>query len=73
MTEAEKLKKWVRNWESLGPRLEKLRVEEYRNSNIADTIFALRDASEAALRAHPPKPTSGLVEMQRLFAKLRRR
>lgn len=73
MTETEKLKKWVKHWETLGPRLEKLRLEEYRNSNVAETIFALSDASAAALSAHPPKPTSGLVEMQRLFAKMRRR
>ena len=73
MTEAKKLKEWVKNWKSLGPRLEKLRIAEYRNSDLSETIFALSDASEAALRAHPPKPTSGLVEMQRLFAKMRRR
>jgi hypothetical protein len=63
---------WVDNWKELGPILERLRVEEYRSGSLAETLLSLSDVTEAALKANPPQPYSGMIEMQRLFAKLRR-
>lgn len=70
--ELEKMRQWVSNWKETGEFLEKLRREEIKSLNIAEEILSLSDASESALRFYPPQPTSGLVEMQRLFAKLKK-
>ena len=64
-------KEWIANWREMGPILEQLRVKEYHASDLAETLLSLSDVTRASLKAHPPKPTSGIIEMQRLFAKLR--
>ena len=70
--EREKMRIWVNNWKETGEILEKLRREEIRNLNITEEIMSLSDASEAALKMYPPKLTSGLIEMQRLFMRQRK-
>ncbi|MEP6946586.1 MAG: hypothetical protein ABJA02_11770 [Acidobacteriota bacterium] len=72
MTEDERAgaKAWVENWKTLGPELARPRVSEYRKADRVQVFLSLGDASRASLAAHPPKPTSGMIEMQRLFAKL---
>ncbi|MCC7306295.1 MAG: hypothetical protein IT173_01915 [Acidobacteria bacterium] len=62
---------WVNNWKTLGPILERLKIDEHRSSDLAQTLLSLNDVNEAALEANPPKPYSGMIEMQRLFTKLR--
>ncbi len=68
----EKLKQYVENWKRVGMLLEEIEKKELRAINIADEVLSLSDASEAALNMYPPKPTSGLIEMQKLFMKLRK-
>ena len=70
--EREKLRAWVNGWKETGEVLEKLRREEIRNLNIAETILSLNDASESALLLYPPKPTSGLIQMQKFFMKFKK-
>lgn len=70
--EREKIRIRVNNRKKTGVFLEKLRREEIRNSNLAETILSLNDASESALIMCPAKPASGLIEMQKLFAKLKK-
>lgn len=72
MTEKEMLARWVENWKEAGKELEKIRREEIRAGSVQETIFALTDAFESAIRHNPPKPTSGLVEQQRLFKSWKR-
>ncbi len=62
---------WVDNWKSLGPILEKLQLKEHFASDLAVSLLSLSDVTEASVKANPPKPYSGLIEMQRLFAKIR--
>ncbi len=69
--ERERVRQWVRNWEAVAPVLEELRVEAIRHSDTAAAIEQLSDAFESARRHYPPATTSGLVEQQRLFARLR--
>ncbi len=71
-TEREQMRIWVNTWKETGEFLEKLRIEESRNADLETVILSLNDASESALAAHPPKSSSGLVEMQRIFMKLKR-
>jgi hypothetical protein len=52
--------------------LEELQAEAIRHSDTAAAIEQLSDAFESARRHWSPPATSGLVEQQRWFAKLRR-
>jgi hypothetical protein len=69
-SEKESIRKWLAGWQTAGLVLERLRVEAIRNSDTAAAIEQLSDAFESALRHYPPSATSGLVEQQRLFARL---
>ena len=69
--EEQRVRQWLRNWEAAVPVLEELRAEAIRNSDTAAAIEQLSDAFESARRHYPPATTSGLVEQQRLFARLR--
>ncbi len=67
----QRMREWVRNWEAVGPVLEELRAEAIRRMDTAAAIEQLSDAFESARRHWSPPTTSGLVEQQRLFARLR--
>ncbi len=41
-----------------------------REVSLPETILALTDACQSALRLNPPQPTSGLIEMQKVFRSL---
>ena len=69
--EEQRVRQWIRNWEAAEPVLEELRAEAIRNSDTAAAIEQLSDAFESARRHWTPSTTSGLVEQQRLFARLR--
>ena len=62
---------WVENWQRVGPELERIRREEQRNFRYEDNIEAIDSLLEMACRFATPRSTSGLVEQQRLFGKLR--
>jgi len=70
-TKKEDIRRWLAGWQTAGPVLERLRAEAIRNSDTAIAIEQLSDAFESALRHYPPPTTSGLVEQQRIFARLR--
>ncbi|MCZ2392016.1 MAG: hypothetical protein LC113_13190 [Acidobacteria bacterium] len=61
---------WVNRWKETGEALSTLRTEEVWRSDVSAVFLSLTDASEAALLAYPPKPTSGLVEMQGIFRRM---
>jgi len=69
--EQQRVRQWVRNWQVVGPILERLRDEAIRNADTATAIEQLSDAFESARLHWTPPTTSGLVEQQRLFARLR--
>jgi hypothetical protein len=63
--------RWVRTWERAGPKLEAIRREELRR---LDPFAALQLLMGPADYTSPPRalrPTSGLVEQQRWFMRLR--
>jgi hypothetical protein len=64
------IKSWVERWKTTGDFLSKLKRDEFRRTDTSAIFLSLTEASEAALIAYPPKPTSGLIEMQRLLKKL---
>jgi hypothetical protein len=72
-TDADRLRAWVRNWQLLGPELDRMRREDIRRANTKESIKLFDLAFKAALRNMPPRTTSGLVEYQRLLRKLPRK
>jgi len=68
--ELELMRKWVQTWKEAGPWLEEVRRRDIEN---ADTQQAVRELFGMVPWPHfQPKRTSGLVEQQAWFAKLRR-
>jgi hypothetical protein len=72
MDDAGTLRRWVETWKEAGPRLEAIRRRETREADNLKVLAALEGAFNQALRTLPPRPSSGMVEMQRWLAKLRR-
>ena len=68
--ERELMRRWVETWRRAGPQLDEIRRHEI---GMIDTREAIRQlfGSATAYRALPPRTTSGLVEQQAWFAKLR--
>lgn len=63
-------KRWVRTWADAGAALEQLRREELRRLDTLKTISLLCGPADYHQPPFAPKPTSGLVEQQRWFAKV---
>ena len=72
MDEREMMRRWVQTWKEAGPELEAIRREEIAQADNTADLAALARAFNIALRSSEPEPYSGLVEMQKWFAKLRR-
>jgi hypothetical protein len=72
MDEREAMRRWVETWKEAGPALEAIRRKEIEAINVLESLAALEDAFNYALRELPPRQSSGLVEMQKWFARLRR-
>jgi hypothetical protein len=51
--------------------LEEIRRREVREADTAKVLALLEDVFDHGVRTRPPRPSSGLVEMQAWFAKLR--
>lgn len=69
--EEQRVRRWIDNWAVAAPLLERLRCEAIRAADTTAAIEQLSDAFESARRHWQPPATSGLVEQQRLFARLR--
>jgi len=65
-------REYVERWRKAGPELEKVRREELRVMRHQEQAELIDSLLEAGLRHAQPSTTSGLVEMQRIFARARR-
>jgi hypothetical protein len=74
MIDAEKaaLRERVAAWERAAPVLQEVRDADIRAADTASAIGSMTLLFRDAVKSFPPGPTSGLVEQQRWFAKLRR-
>jgi hypothetical protein len=72
MEDRELIQRWVDTWKEAGPKLDAIRRREIQQADNLKVLAMLEGAFNHALRTLPPRPSSGLVEMQRWFAKLRR-
>ena len=66
------VRRWVQGWKDAGPELEEIRRREIREADNLQVLALLESAFNHAVRSMPPRATSGMVEMQAVFAKLRR-
>ncbi len=71
-TEREQILEYINRWKETSEVLAKLEREEFRRANLAETILSFNDASDSALLYYPPQPTSGLIEMQKILAKMKK-
>jgi hypothetical protein len=65
-------KRWVETWKLAGEDLERIRRKELRELDSYRAIELLSGPADYTRPPRAPKPTSGLVEQQRLFMKARR-
>jgi hypothetical protein len=65
-------RRWVKTWQDAAPRLEAIRRQELRQLDAFTAISWLCGPADYREAPRAPRPTSGLIEQQRLFAKLRR-
>jgi len=60
----------VQIWKHAGPELEAVRRQDIVEGDNVKIMEILEGAFNHAVRSLPPRESSGLVEMQRLFSKL---
>lgn len=64
------LRAFVERWRLASAKFDELRRKDLRNVNVAEHIEAMNGAFKAALSTQT-RTTSGLVEQQAIFAKMR--
>lgn len=72
MDDREAIRRWVETWKEAGPVLDAILRTEIEKIDVQRELAVLEDAFNYAVRNTQAEPTSGLVEMQQYFAKLRR-
>jgi hypothetical protein len=65
-------RRWAETWKDAAPRLEQIRREELRRLDTYAAIALLCGPADYRVPPYAPKPTSGLIEQQRLFSSMRR-
>jgi hypothetical protein len=65
-------RRWVAAWRAAGPRLEAVRRRELQDADPFEAIARLCGPADYRVEPRAPKPTSGLIEQQRVFARFRR-
>lgn len=68
----ERLKAHIAAWKKTGEFLEQERWERVRRADTKESLRRLNRLFDSAVRLHPPKPTSGLVEFYEILARSRR-
>lgn len=70
----EQMRAWVENWKRVGPELDRLKRSELRAMTDEEGLVRVSRVMESRVsdpeRRHQRRRSSGLVEQQRLFAKL---
>ncbi len=65
------IRRWVQAWKDSSPELERIHLREVRDQDNLQSLNLAR-AFNHATRTRPLRESSGLIEMQRHLAKLRR-
>ena len=62
---------WVEHWQRVGPILEQINAEELRAMDVREAIQKILPMCDWCFENSEPRTTSGLVEQQRYFAKMK--
>lgn len=65
-------REWARTWKAAASELEAIRKAEIKCADTATAIVALDDAFRSMLASLSTRPSSGFVEMQTFFRRLKR-
>jgi hypothetical protein len=68
--ERDLIRRWVDTWRAAGPELESIRRREAESVDIQEAVRQLFQGMESVLTA-PAPATSGLIEQQRWFSRIR--
>jgi hypothetical protein len=68
-----RMKQMVDGWKTLTPFLEHERRVQIRSTVTSEAMSSLSEFFDYAVQSRPPRPSSGLVELQRLLATQRAR
>jgi len=71
MKNEDSLKNFVEQWKITGPLLENIKRKEIREIDTETAIKNLEDVFESSLKLYPLRESSGLVDMQLFFRKLK--
>ena len=66
-------RRWVKTWQRAGPELDRIRRDELRAADAYGAIARLLGPGNYREPPRAPRPTSGLIEQQRLFLKMAKR
>jgi hypothetical protein len=72
LNDREQLRQWVQNWQRVGLELEEIRRREIEEVETREAIRQIFGSAEFFFRHLDAPATSGLIEQQAWFAKLRR-
>ena len=64
-------KQWVDTWQKAGQALEQMETEELRTMDAREAILKIIPICDWCFEHGEPRTTSGLVELQYYFAKMR--
>jgi hypothetical protein len=67
----ELLRRWVDTWRQAGPELDAARRREIESADTPEAVRQLFGTGDDPIDIPPPPATSGLVEQQAWFAKMR--
>jgi len=70
--ERELMRQWVETWRRAGPELEEIRRREMESVDTREAVRQIFGSSASLFRDLPKRTTSGLIEQQAWYAKLRR-
>jgi hypothetical protein len=65
------MKQWADQWQRTGKVLDSIKIQELRSIDTSRSIQNLSDAFESSLRMNPLRKSSGMVDMQFYFRKIK--
>ena len=73
MIEKQKIIKWINSWQSAGEALDKVKSAELKNYDYKNNEYMIDQMLQWACEYITPRLSSGLIEQQQLFKKLRKK
>ena len=73
-TKIKKIEKWVNTWKKAGPALDEVKLKELRSVDYYNHNQALlNEMLRYAFEHREPRLSSGLIEQQKIFMKLKKK